>query len=185
MHALSHCESLPDIVPATLVIASRCLSFVAPHRLRALPLLDLCRILQSVLVDAFQGGAFLQELSASAITTVSTLVFCIALRMKSPTCICLQTESQFSRNVDKVAGGLLFAHMATLSAMYAQVISVLADCRVTDAWSAISEIMSTLDQLAATVEDGWSSNPLAGIDDENSLRMFSCLRVESDLILTV
>ncbi|EKM49498.1 uncharacterized protein PHACADRAFT_201209 [Phanerochaete carnosa HHB-10118-sp] len=146
---------LLDALPATLVIASRSLPLVTPHRLGALPLLGFCRVLQSAFTQAFQNGTFIQELQPSAVITEAGK-------------LSVATDSQFSGNVGEVSKGLLFAHMATLSAMYAQVISLLADGRPLDAWTAISELMRALVQLATAAEDGWARHPFASIDDEET-----------------
>lgn len=59
--------------------------------------------------------------------------------------------------------------MATLSAMYAQLLSILADHRPADAWVVAIEHMQALNELTQTAEKGWTNNPLAAVEDESSL----------------
>ncbi|GJE98287.1 hypothetical protein PsYK624_145130 [Phanerochaete sordida] len=145
-----------DAVPAALAIASRSLPFVAPHRLGALPLLDLCRILQSSLNKAFWHNVFFRELQTPFVTTESGK-------------LAIANDSPIFRTIEEVSSGLLLTHMATISAMYAQVISVLADSRPADAWTAVSKLVQIVSLLAKTAEDEWSLCPLASVDDDESL----------------
>lgn len=56
-----------DFLPSTLVLASRVLPLVASEELKALPLATFSRIVQHAILDAFQRGSFMSNLSVSSV----------------------------------------------------------------------------------------------------------------------
>lgn len=75
--------------------------------------------------------------------------------------------------MESLSGNLLILHMATVSAMHTQAISILADYRPTEAWEVISEVVLGFEELTRIVEEDWTKCPLAGVEKDEALSMFS------------
>ena len=59
--------------------------------------------------------------------------------------------------------------MASLSAMFVQVLSALSDSRTSDAWIVMSETLQRLDMLTGVVESDWLRSSLAAVSNEDSI----------------
>lgn len=72
-------------------------------------------------------------------------------------------------NIQTLSKSLLLAHMASLSGMCSQLLSVLADTRPTEAWPVIQETLSTFYNMTRAIETDWLRTPFANVNTEEEL----------------
>lgn len=159
---------LSGVLQLTFLITSRALPLVALDRLRVLPLASLTRLLLSVLDDAFQSGTFLRGLIAgtfSAAITVSDAL--ISAQVYILRVIGSQHTSPGVANVQSLSKSLLLANMASLSGMYSQLLSVLADYRPVEAWPVMQDTTDMFVKITRNVESDWLKTPFAHAADED------------------
>ena len=69
----------------------------------------------------------------------------------------------------KLAASPVLQAMPSLSAMFVQVVSALADSRPSDAWPVMQEAMEELVSFTARVEADWLKSSLAGVPEDRSI----------------
>ena len=81
----------------------------------------------------------------------------------------LQSQSPFAVKLHTLTASPVVASMASLSAMFVQVLSALSDSRTSDAWIVMSETLQRLDMLTGVLESDWLRSPLAAVSNEDSI----------------
>ncbi|KAH9480173.1 hypothetical protein JR316_0006771 [Psilocybe cubensis] len=145
-----------DILSLVLILASQSLPLVARHKLKALPLPILARLLTSTISSAFKAGTFLSSVSASVTLSPNHQVHI------SPT-------SPLSQTLQSMSSSPLTKSMASVSRFTAYVLELLIDSpslsRLSDGLCTISETLDTLQELTKVVERDWIACPLASFTD--------------------
>ncbi|KAF8817202.1 hypothetical protein BYT27DRAFT_7205062 [Phlegmacium glaucopus] len=138
-----------DILSLALILASQSLPLVHQHKLKALPLSTLARLLTSTISSTFKSGTFLSSVSAS-----------ITLSPQHHAHI--STSSPLAQTLQSMASSPLTVSIAPISRLAAITLALLVD---EDGLFTVSESLDILQQMAKQVERDWISCPLASFTD--------------------
>jgi len=146
-----------DILSLALILASQCLPLVAKHRLEALPLPALARLLTSTIASTFKFGTFLSSASASVTLSAEKQVHI------SPT-------SPLAQVLQSLSSSPLTISIASISRLTAKVLSLMIDSprssRSKENLYTVSDTLDLMREMAKHVERDWISCPLASVTDE-------------------
>ncbi|KAF8158558.1 hypothetical protein B0H34DRAFT_709390 [Crassisporium funariophilum] len=145
-----------DILSLALILASQSLPLVPQHKLKALPLPILARLLTSTINSTFKSGSFLSSVSASVTLSPQHQVH-------------ISPSSPLAQTLQSMTSSPLTTSIASISRLTANVLALLLDLptssRLEEGIFTISETLDSLNETAKQVEHDWIACPLASATD--------------------
>lgn len=140
-----------DILSLALIFASQSLQLVPPHKLKALPLSTLARLLTLTISSTFKSGTFLSFVSASVTLSPQHHAH-------------ISPSSPLAQTLQSMASSPLTVSIASISRLTAITLSLLVDEKEKGLF-AVSECLNILQQMAKRIELDWIACPLASSTD--------------------